>query len=103
MIEGGAPVSSPQIDLQDFRKHQDGYTILDVRNNSEVKSGSIFKKAIHIPLHALRERAQEIPTGKPVVVHCAGGYRSAAGGSILESALPGTKVFDLSDVISQFK
>ena len=103
VIEGDAPVFSPEIDLEDFRKHQENYTILDIRNTSEVKSGSIFEKAIHIPLHALRERAQEVPSGKTVVVHCAGGYRSAAGSSILESALPGTQVLDLSEAISQFK
>ncbi|MEJ7665136.1 MAG: hypothetical protein WKG07_39250 [Hymenobacter sp.] len=34
----------------------------------------------------------EIPTGQPVLVHCAGGYRSAAGASIIAAGLPGVAV-----------
>ena len=51
----------------------------------------------------MREAAGEIPKGKPVVVHCAGGYRSAAGSSILEHALAGQHVYDLSEAVEEFK
>ena len=87
-----------------LRKTEDAFTILDIRNPSEVKASRIFKKAIHIPLYELRERWKEIPTDKPVVVHCAGGYRSAAGSTIVRSALHGqVPVFDLSEAVKTFE
>ncbi len=90
-------------DSEELKTNQDAYTIIDIRNNSEVKSNKIFANAIHIPLHQLRERTNEIPVHKPIVVHCAGGYRSAAGSSIIKSKLNGTsQVYDLSEAVKQF-
>ena len=84
--------------------NEDAYTIIDIRNHSEVKTNKIFAKALHIPLHELRERTNEIPLHKPIVVHCAGGYRSAAGSSIIKSKLNGTsQVFDLSEAVKTFQ
>lgn len=103
VLEGEASVSSPALDKEAFREHPENYTIVDVRNGAEVKGQEIFNSAIHIPLPELRERAKEVPADKPVVVHCAGGYRSAAGSSILEAALPQTKVLDLSEAVNEFK
>ncbi|MES2645773.1 MAG: MBL fold metallo-hydrolase [Bacteroidota bacterium] len=98
-----APISEPVIDIDAFRQNVASYTIVDVRNSSEVKQSKPFKNSITIPLHELRNRVNEIPAGKPIVVHCAGGYRSAAGSSIIKSALNGkVKVFDLSEAIKQF-
>jgi hydroxyacylglutathione hydrolase len=93
---------SPEFDLTDFKKHSENYTIVDIRNNSEVAEGKLFDKAVTIPLNELRERADEIPKDKPVVVHCAGGYRSTAGSSILENHIKDVKVFDLSEAIKDF-
>ncbi|WP_018478969.1 MBL fold metallo-hydrolase [Pontibacter roseus] len=95
------PDTSEQTDLEDFKADSDRYTIVDVRNNGEVKGGKIFDKAIHIPLPELRERKNEVPQDKPVMVHCAAGYRSAAGQSILEAYLD-VPVYDLSDAITSF-
>ncbi|MDX5423088.1 MAG: MBL fold metallo-hydrolase [Hymenobacteraceae bacterium] len=103
VLEEQPSVSSPEIDVEDFRAHPDQYTVLDIRNASEVRGQGIFEHAINIPLPELRERVQEIPADKPVVVHCAGGYRSAAGSSIVEAALPETKVLDLSEAIKTFQ
>lgn len=87
----------------ELRNNQDAYTIVDIRNHSEVKSSKIFASAIHIPLHELRERTNEIPLHKPIVVHCAGGYRSAAGSSIIKSKLNGTtQIYDLSEDVKTF-
>ena len=94
---------SADLNLEDFKKNETNYTIVDIRNDSEVAEGKIFESAIAIPLHQLREKAGEIPTDKPIVVHCAGGYRSAAGSSILEKELQTKNVFDLSDDIEKFK
>jgi len=63
------------------REHPAQFTIVDVRNRAEADK-SLFDNALLLPLPKLRERVGEIPTDKPVLVHCAGGYRSAAGGSI---------------------
>jgi hydroxyacylglutathione hydrolase len=103
VMDAEADVKSPRIDVQEFKQHPDNYTIVDIRNASEVKAGKFFDKAINIPLPELRERAKDIPTDKPVVVHCAGGYRSAAGSSIIEAALPNIEVLDLSEAVNDFK
>ena len=96
------PKSSVKLDVEKFRNDLDGYSIVDVRNEGETKKGKIFKNAITIPLHNLREKIYEIPTDKPVVVHCAAGFRSAAGSSILENELKDLEVFDLGEAIKEF-
>ncbi|PTX14201.1 glyoxylase-like metal-dependent hydrolase (beta-lactamase superfamily II) [Pontibacter mucosus] len=93
---------SPLLKVEEFRKNMKKYTIVDIRNESEVKGGQIFEDAINIPLPQLRERVEEVPADKTVVVHCAGGYRSAAGFSILKAALPDTEVLDLSEAVNDF-
>ena len=96
-------ITNEKLDLGDFKKNPDNYTIVDIRNTSEVEEGKFFESAISHPLNELRETASEIPTDKPIVVHCAGGYRSAAGSSILQKNLSEVTVYDLSDDIEQFK
>lgn len=92
-----------KLDVEEFKNHQDEYTIVDIRNNSEVEEGKIFESAIAIPLNELRDRKDELPKDKPLVVHCAGGYRSAAGSSILDKEFKDAKIFDLSDAIKDFQ
>lgn len=96
-------VKIPQLDLPDFKKNPDNYTIVDVRNASEVAEGKFFKNALSHPLNNLRNTSDEIPTNKPIVVHCAGGYRSAAGSSILAKQLTDVMVFDLSEAVKAFQ
>ncbi|NJW51514.1 MBL fold metallo-hydrolase [Salinimicrobium oceani] len=93
---------SDELDLENFENKKEDYTIVDIRNDSEVAQGKIFDDALTIPLNQLRERSGEIPNDKPIVVHCAGGYRSSAGSSILENHFRNSKVFDLSDNIKKF-
>jgi rhodanese-related sulfurtransferase len=102
-LNGQYLTESDPLDLQDFKAHPDKYTIIDVRNKSEVNEGKFFDSALSHPLNELRHTADEIPTDKPVVVHCAGGYRSAAGSSILQEKLEGVMVYDLSDDVKQFQ
>ena len=93
-----------RVDLDSFKTHPDNYTIVDIRNGSEVNEKSVFNNTICIPLSELRERVGEVPTDKPIVVHCAGGYRSAAGASIIKGQIEGTaEVMDLSYAINDFK
>ncbi|GAB2798469.1 glyoxylase-like metal-dependent hydrolase (beta-lactamase superfamily II)/rhodanese-related sulfurtransferase [Hymenobacter luteus] len=98
----GHEETMPALDVEAFRAHPDRYTVVDIRNPSEHAHEPLFAGSLSIPLPELRERAGEIPTGKPVVVHCAGGYRSAAGSSIVAPALPGTSVFDLGEAVKSF-
>ena len=94
---------SDRLNVDEFKQNLKDYTIVDIRNESEFLEGKFFDDAITIPLHQLREKVGEIPTDKPIVVHCAGGYRSAAGASILEKELNAKDVFDLSDDVNDFK
>jgi len=95
--------TTEKLDLSDFKNNPDQYTIIDIRNKSEVEEGKFFENAISIPLNELRDSENQIPTDKPIVVHCAGGYRSAAGSSIISNLKNGAKVYDLSDAVSEFK
>lgn len=91
------------LDLEHFKTHIDQYTIIDVRNPSELKEGRPFADSISIPLAELRSKVDTIPTDKPLVIHCAGGYRSAAASSLLQSKLNGrARVFDLGEAIKDF-
>jgi rhodanese-related sulfurtransferase len=59
--------------------------VLDVR--SEKEHGIVhLDSGYNIPLTHLRERIAEVPTDRPVVVHCEGGYRSAIACSLLTQA-----------------
>lgn len=103
VIEDGN-IEEEKINVDKFKKHTSDYTIVDARNTSEVKEGKIFAGSIPIPLSEIRNRVNEIPTDKPIVVHCAGGYRSAAASSLIQSKLNGTaKVFDLGEAIKEFQ
>ncbi|MFM8282546.1 MAG: rhodanese-like domain-containing protein [Planctomycetaceae bacterium] len=58
-------------------------TVVDVRSPAEHAGGRIAG-AVNIPLLHLEKRIAEIPAGRPVVVHCEGGYRSAIAASVLQ-------------------
>lgn len=100
-VEGNE--SSPETEIQHFSTHTDNFTIVDVRNASEVNERKIFPSSIHIPLPELRKRWMEIPIDKPIMVHCAAGYRSAIASSLLRVEL-GDKatIFDLGEAIYSF-
>lgn len=99
-----ATCSEAILNVHAFIENLTNYTIVDVRNASEVKESQPFANSITIPLHELRSRVNEIPTNKPIVVHCAGGYRSAAGSSLISSALDQkVQVFDLGKSIRNFQ
>lgn len=95
-------VTTPSFDMDEFTAHLEKFTIVDIRNESEVKTGKLFENAIAIPLPELRERISEIPRDKPIVIHCAGGYRSAAGSSIVEQDVKEVPVLDMSDYVTKF-
>ena len=96
------PAITPIVDVAQVRQHPERFTIVDIRNRTEAKT-PIFDNALLIPLPELRERTREIPTDKPVLIHCAGGYRSAAGTSIVQAALPNAEVLDLGEAVTEFQ
>ncbi|MEU8051134.1 MBL fold metallo-hydrolase [Micromonospora haikouensis] len=71
--------------------------VLDVRNIGEREQGAIAG-SLHIPLAELTRRLDEVPADRPVVVHCAGGYRSSVAASLLRSA--GRR--DVSDLLGGY-
>jgi len=56
--------------------------VLDVRRDDEWAEGRI-DGAVHIPLHDLEARLDEVPSGE-VWVHCASGYRASIAASLLD-------------------
>ncbi|KAA2219671.1 MBL fold metallo-hydrolase [Maribacter flavus] len=91
------------LDLSDFKKNPSDYTIVDIRNQSEINEGTFFGGALTHPLNNLRNTYKDIPRDKPIVVHCAGGYRSAAGSSLLQKLMQNAKVLDLGEEVKEFK
>jgi len=90
-----------ELDLNDLKQNPENYTIIDVRNEGEVKDYKVFETAVNIPLAELRERVNEVDTSKPVVVHCAGGSRGSTGASIIEEKT-GKKAHNLGNQIRLF-
>ncbi len=84
---GGAPLSEFGLatceELAAVRHHRP-VTVLDVRRNDEWRQ-SHLPGALHVPLHELLSRMDEVPEGE-VWVHCVSGYRSAIAGSFLSAA-----------------
>ncbi len=101
VVSESLPAKKQLLAVDHFEKHLSEYTIVDVRNPSEVAEKKIFEDALEIPLYDLRSRALEVPTDKPVVVHCAAGFRSAAGSSILQKKLQ-TTVYDLGEKVKKY-
>jgi len=60
-------------------------TLLDVRAPREREQKSIAG-SLNIPLNQLAERTKELPQNAPILVHCAGGYRSSIAASLLQRA-----------------
>ena len=91
-----------EVVVDDVKNNPEAYNIIDVRNASEYATGAFFPNSKNIPLPELRQRLDEVADDKPILVHCAGGYRSAVASSIIASNTDQT-VFDLSDAVQEFK
>ena len=57
--------------------------VVDVRAAKELLKGHIAG-AVNLPLNHLRERLDEIPPHRRVLVHCAGGYRSSIAAGLMQ-------------------
>jgi hydroxyacylglutathione hydrolase len=89
-------------DKADFISHPDKYTIIDIRSEEEFEQNSFFQTALNFPLNKLQDEAHNIPTDKPIVVHCATGYRSTIGSSIIFQHIKNQQVFDMGAAIKDF-
>jgi rhodanese-related sulfurtransferase len=56
--------------------------LVDVRAPREY-DGKRISGAVSMPLNHLAEHIHELPRDRPLVVHCAGGYRSSIAASLL--------------------
>ncbi len=71
--------------------------VVDIRNDGELEAGMV-PGARHIPLAQLVARADELDPAKPVLLYCAGGWRSSVGASLLRA-----KGFaDVSDLLGGY-
>lgn len=89
--EAAAPINS--ITPQKVQALLGTMNILDVRTAEEYRLEHLAGSQ-HIPLGELRARLGEVPSDRPLLVHCQGGVRSPMAASILVSA-GRTRVYDL--------
>src|SRR5690606_1884306 len=95
VLDGGVAALADRPDLAQqasrlsvaaFDRAADGgdVQVVDVRNPGETALGTI-PGSHTIPLAELRGAADTLDLSRPVVVYCAGGYRSSVGASLLRS------------------
>ncbi len=91
----GRPLASfGRISARELSKRLgEGAAVVDVRSRDEWQAGHI-PGVLHIPAGEIADRVDELPQGRPLVVHCQGGGRSAIAASLL-NARGLTEVLDL--------
>ena len=62
-------------DLLKLREQKASYLLLDVRENSE-RLISTFPNSLHIPMHQIPSRWQDLPRDQQIIVFCHYGTRS---------------------------
>lgn len=67
-----------RVDVKTFDtdRQNEGVTVLDIRNPDQIENGAV-PGSLRIPLAELAQRHNEVPADRPVLVHCAGGWRSS--------------------------
>lgn len=79
------------------RRSEVGPQVVDIRNPGEQAIGTI-PDALTIPIAQLGDRIDELDLDRPVVVYCAGGYRSSIAASLLRSK----GASDVSDLLGGY-
>ena len=75
--------------------------ILDVRTRKEWEQTRI-DGSVNIPLNHLAERLQDLPGDRPILVYCAGGYRSSIAAGLLQQQGV-TRVIELASGIAAWE
>ncbi|MGH3319384.1 MAG: MBL fold metallo-hydrolase [Streptosporangiaceae bacterium] len=89
----GRPLRAyPTATFADLASEPTRPVVLDVRRDLERQEARVAD-SLHIPLHDLPRRLDEVPRG-PVWVHCASGYRASIAGSLLDAAERDVVVMD---------
>ena len=85
-IRGSRLEPLPEVDVRAAASllSHNGATLLDVRQPTEHRDVRI-DGATNVPLQSLSQRLADVPRGRPLLVHCRTGHRSAVATSLLES------------------
>ena len=70
--------------MKSARKKREPITVLDARRDDERAGGGV-RGSLHIPIHRLLARIDEVPPGE-VWVYCGSGYRASIAASLLARA-----------------
>ena len=84
--DGAARETVTMIGIGELARHMEtgDVTVIDVRGASEWQAGHL-PGVPNIPVGYLADRLQDIPTDRPVALHCQSGARSAIAVSLLKS------------------
>ena len=73
---------SPQL-AEELLSSSDAPALIDVRTPRE-HAQRFIEGSMSIPLNHIAERATDLPKNRPVLIYCAGGYRSSIAASLLQ-------------------
>ncbi|HEY6359397.1 MAG TPA: rhodanese-like domain-containing protein, partial [Vicinamibacterales bacterium] len=84
-------------ELQEWRRDRRSHVLVDVREPSEAAICKI-EGSLLVPLSSLPNRLEDLPTDRPIVVHCKVGGRSARATAMLRAK--GFDAYNLSGGIA---
>ncbi|HEX6938169.1 MAG TPA: rhodanese-like domain-containing protein [Longimicrobiales bacterium] len=87
---GRALETVPQLTVEELAARSGEFAVLDVRGRAEWDAARLPEtvaggRLVNVPLGYLPDRLDEVPTDRPVVVHCQAGARSAIAASVLRA------------------
>ena len=83
-------------ELRRWLARTDAPLVVDVRRHDEYATGNISGSR-NVPLQVLGKALADLPRDREIVVHCAGGYRSAIAASLLSA-----NGFTVADLVGGF-
>jgi len=94
-LEGGLRSAEPRLDLIAFTERLGPEVaaqrlasaappmVVDLRTGAE-RARAHIAGSVHLPLNRLIDQIDTLPRDRSILLHCAGGYRSAIGASVLQ-------------------
>ncbi len=89
----GIPTNIIEMQYSEIKDKTEQYFLIDVREEWERLEGHIG--GVHIPVHELPARFNEIQTDLPIVVYCQSGNRGKTAVMVLEEKLPNHTIHNL--------